>query len=93
MVVAIDHHGALIYHDMSGSLPEGNGTVKPYGPFGFQHHLIHRKEAHCQGERVPEEDSYDEGIAKRLVHAKAIVLIGHAIGKSSAIPRGRTSPR
>jgi hypothetical protein len=85
MVVVIDHHAAHVYHDLGGSRPEDEVTVKPYDPFGFQHHLIHRKEAHYKGERVPEEDSYYEEIARDLVHAQAIVLIGHATGKSSAV--------
>jgi len=85
MVVVIDHHAAHLYQDLGGSVPEDEVTVKPYDPFGFQHHLIHRKEAHYQGEHVPEEDSYYEEIAKDIVHAQAIVLIGHATGKSSAV--------
>jgi hypothetical protein len=85
MVVVIDHHAAHIYHDLGGSRPEDEVTVKPYDPFGFQHHLIHRKEAHYKGEHVPEEDSYYEEVAADLVHAKAIILIGHARGKSSAV--------
>ena len=85
MVVVIDHHVAHIYHDLGGSLPQDELTVKPYDPFGFQHHLIHRKEAHYKGEHVPEEDSYYEEIAKDIVHAEAIILIGHATGKSSAV--------
>jgi len=85
MVVVIDHHAAHIYHDFGGSRPEDELTVKPYDPFGFQHHLIHRKEAHYKGDHVPEEDSYYEEIAKDIVHAEAIILIGHATGKSSAV--------
>jgi hypothetical protein len=85
MVVVIDHHAAHIYHDLGGSRPEDETTVKPYDPFGFQHHLIHRKEAHYIGDHVPEEDSYYEEIARDLVHAQAIILIGHAAGKSSAV--------
>ena len=50
-----------------------------------QHHLIHRKEAHYKGEHVPEEESYYEEIATDLVHADAIILIGNATGKSSAV--------
>jgi stalled ribosome rescue protein Dom34 len=46
--------------------------------------LIHRKEAHYKGERVPEEDSYYKDIAMDLVGADAIILIGHGTGKSSA---------
>ncbi|MGB8260073.1 MAG: hypothetical protein WCE75_06970 [Terracidiphilus sp.] len=85
MVVVVDHHAAHIYHDLGGSLPEGEVTVEPYDPFGFHHHLIHRKESHYEGGRVPEEDSFYEEVAKDLVHAEAIVLIGHATGKSSAM--------
>jgi hypothetical protein len=84
MVVVIDHHGAHIFHDLGGSLPEGEVSVEPYDPFQFHHHLIHRKEAHYVGGRIPEEDSFYEEIAQDLVPAQAIVLIGHATGKSSA---------
>jgi len=83
-VVVIDHRVAHIYHDTGGSRPEDETSVKPYDPFGFQHHLIHRKEAHYQGERVPERDSWYEEIAQDLAHAETIVLIGHATGTSSA---------
>jgi hypothetical protein len=85
MVVVIDHHAAHVYHDIGASRPEDEVTVKPYDPFGFHHHLIHRKEAHYKGEHVPEEDSYYEEIAKDIVHAESIILIGHATGKSSAV--------
>jgi hypothetical protein len=84
MVVVIDHHAAHIYHDLGGSMPAGELTVKPYDPFGFHHHLIHRHEAHYKGDHVPEEDSYYDEIAKDLVHAEAIILIGHSTGKSNA---------
>ena len=85
MVVVIDHHVARIYHGLVDSQSQGEVTVKPYDPFGFQHHLIHRKEAHYSGDRVPEEGSYYEEIAMDLVHAEAIILIGHGTGKSSAV--------
>jgi len=84
MVVVVDHHVAHIYRDPGDGQPQGEATVKPYDPFGFHHHLIHRKEAHYKGERVPEEDSYYEEIAMDLVHAGAIILVGHGTGKSSA---------
>jgi hypothetical protein len=85
MVVVIDHHGAHVYQDFSGKVPEVEDTVHPYDPFGFHHHLIHRKEAHYKGERVPEEKSFYEEVAKDLLPAKEIVLIGHGTGKSSAV--------
>ena len=85
MVVVIDHHVAHIYHVVSNGRSEGEVNVKPYDPFGFHHHLIHRKEAHYEGDRVPEQDSYYEEIAMDLVHAEEIVLVGHGTGKSSAV--------
>jgi hypothetical protein len=84
MVVVIDHHAAHIYHDLGGRLPKDEVAVTPYDPFGFHHHLVHRKEAHYKSELVPEEGFYYEEIAADLVHAEAIVIIGHGTGKSSA---------
>ena len=85
MVVVIDHHAAHIYHDLGDTRPQGEVTVKPYDPFGFHHHLIHRKEAHYKGDRVPEEYTYYEEIATDLANAEEIILIGHGTGKSSAV--------
>ena len=85
MVVVIDHHKARIYQDLGSSRPEREGAMKPYDPHGFHRHLIHRKEAHYPGQRVPEEDSFYEEIAEDLKSAKEIVLIGHGKGKSSAL--------
>ncbi len=85
MVVVIDHHAAHVYQDFNGKVPELEETVRPYDPFGFHHHLIHKKEAHYTGERVPEEKSFYEEIAKDLLPANEIVLIGHGTGKSSAV--------
>ncbi len=85
MVVVIDHHAAHIYRDLGGSRPKEEVTLEPYDPHHFHHHLIHRKEAHFQGDRVPEDGSFYEGVAATLVPADEIVLIGHGTGKSSAV--------
>jgi hypothetical protein len=84
MIVVIDHHAAHVYQDLGGSRPENERKVRPYDPYNFHHHLIHRKEAHYSGERVPEEDSFYEEISKDITPANEIVLIGHATGKSNA---------
>jgi len=84
MIVVIDHHTAHIYQDAGGSRPSDGHKVEPYDPFHFHHHLIHRKEAHYRGERVPEEDSFYEEVAQDVTPAHEIVLIGHATGKSNA---------
>jgi hypothetical protein len=85
MVVVIDHHVARIYHDRDGSRPQDEMDIKPYDPHGFLRHLIHRKEAHYRGDRAPEETSFYEEVAKSLVLADEIVLIGSGTGKSSAV--------
>ena len=85
MVVVIDHHAAHVYQDVDEKVPESEKTVKPHDPWGFHHHLIHKKEAHYVGERVPEERSFYEEVAQMLVHANEIVLIGHGTGTSSAV--------
>ena len=84
MIVVIDHRAAHVYQDFGGSRPADEHKVRPYDPFNFHHHLIHRKEAHYRGERVPEEHSFYEEVAKDLTSANEIVLIGHATGKSNA---------
>jgi hypothetical protein len=84
MIVVIDHRAAHVYQDFGGSRPADEHKVQPYDPYNFHHHLIHRKEAHYRGERVPEEDSFYEEIAKDITLANEIVLIGHATGKSNA---------
>lgn len=84
MIVVIDHHAAHVYQDLGGSRPADEEKVRPYDPLHFHHHLIHRKEAHYRGERVPEEHSFYEEVAKDLAPANEIVLIGHATGTSNA---------
>jgi len=84
MIVVIDHHTAHVYQDDGGSRPVDEHKAAPYDPFHFHHHLIHRKEAHYQGERVPEDHSFYEEVARDLTPANEIVIIGHATGKSNA---------
>lgn len=85
MIVIIDHHSARVFQDLNGNRPQEESAITPYDPHRFHHHLIHRKEAHYQGDRVPEETSFYREIAEALVPAMQIVLIGHGVGKSSAV--------
>ena len=84
-VIVIDHHSAHLYRDANAGSGQRDVEIKPYDPHHFHHHLVHRKEAHYQGDRVPEESSFYEEIAQALVSAKDIVLVGHGVGKSSAV--------
>src|ERR1700723_2773310 len=83
-VVVIDHHSAHVYRDANTAGGQRDVEIKPYDPHHFHHHLVHRKEAHYQGDRVPEEPSFYEEVATALVPANEIVLIGHGTGKSNA---------
>jgi predicted AAA+ superfamily ATPase len=84
-VVVIDHHSAHLYRDANAGSGQRDVEIKPYDPHHFHHHLVHRKEAHYQGDRVPEETSFYEEIAQALVPARDVVLVGHGVGKSSAV--------
>jgi hypothetical protein len=84
-VVVVDHHVARVFQDMNLRRPESEVAIKPYDPHHFHHHLIHRKEAHYEGDRVPEETSFYGEIVEALDPAKEIILIGHGVGKSSAV--------
>jgi hypothetical protein len=84
-VVVVDHHSAHLYRDANVRGGQPGVEIKPYDPHHFHHHLVHRKEAHYQGDRVPEETSFYEEIAQALVSAQDIVLVGHGVGKSSAV--------
>ena len=84
LVVAIDHHGARIYR--VDAVPQGGAQrqIKPYDPHHFLHHLTHLGESRAQGQRAPEEAGYYEAVADALTPAAAIVVVGHATGKSNA---------
>ena len=84
MVVVIDHHAAHVFQDLGSTQLRDGITIKPYDPYHFHRHLIHRKEAHYRGDRVPEEPSFYEEVAQALTPADEIVLIGHGTGKSNA---------
>jgi hypothetical protein len=84
-VVLIDHQRARFFEAVgaAGGLEE-RGHLEPRDPHGFLRHLEHRKEADYQGQRVPEADEFYDRIAQRLKGSSSILLIGDAIGKSSA---------
>jgi hypothetical protein len=85
VIVVIDHHAAHIFRDLGENRSRDPVTITPYDPHHFHHHLVHRKEAHYEGNRVPEETSFYEEVAAALVSASEIVLVGHGAGKSSAV--------
>ena len=85
MIVIIDHHEAHIFSDLGERFSHDAVSLTPYDPHHFHHRLVHRKEAHYEGDRVPEETSFYEKVAAALVAANEIVLVGHGTGKSSAV--------
>jgi hypothetical protein len=85
VIVVIDHHAAHIFQDFGESRSQEAIAIAPYDPWHYHHHLVHRKEAHYEGDRVPEETSFYKEVAAALVSANEIVLVGHGTGKSSAV--------
>lgn len=84
MIAVVDHHSAHVYRDSNGSRPQAVQAIEPYDPHHFHHHLVHKKEAHYQGDRVPEDLGFYAEIASALAPANEIVVIGHGVGKSNA---------
>lgn len=84
-IVIIDHHAAHIFSDRGEADPPRATTITPYDPHHFHHHLVHRKEAHYEGDRVPEDPSFYEEVTAALASANEIVLVGNGTGKSSAL--------
>ena len=85
-VVLIDHHRARFFE----ASPQGRDLketahLEPKDPHGFRRHLEHRQDTHLSGQREPEAAEFYERIAERLTSAQAIVVIGDASGKSSAM--------
>jgi len=58
---------------------------KPADPYGFHHHLIHRKEAHYEGERVPEDTAFYEQVARDLVPPEKSFSLATAQERASAL--------
>jgi hypothetical protein len=85
-VVLIDHHGARFFAPADGRHRfEERAHLEPTDPRGYERHLEHRKEADFQGQRTPEAAEFYERVADELKKASAIVLVGDATGKSSAM--------
>jgi hypothetical protein len=85
-VVLIDHHGARFFEPANGRHRfEERAHLEPTDPRGYERHLEHRKEADFKGQRTPEATEFYGRVADRLKNAPAIVLVGDATGKSSAM--------
>jgi hypothetical protein len=85
-VVLVDHHGARFFEPASGRHRfEERTHLEPTDPRGYERHLEHRKEADFKGQRTPEAAEFYDRVADRLKSASAIVLVGDATGKSSAM--------
>ena len=84
LLVIIDHHATRIYA-VEKPRDANPKRIEPYDPHGYQRHLVHRSEGHGTGQRAPEEPAYYDAVAKTLAGADAILVMGHGVGKSSAM--------
>ena len=89
MLIAIDHHGAKVFHiDVSDPDPELH-QIKPYDPHGYHHRLSHKDQSREQGQRATEDPAFYEEIAQTVMTATGsaaahIIVVGHGHGHSSA---------
>jgi hypothetical protein len=82
LLVVIDHRRARVYRaELRGSVPQ---LITPYDPGGFGRHL-HYVQDESNGQRKPERKSFYEAIAKTLLGAEKILVLGSGTGASSAM--------
>jgi hypothetical protein len=87
LLVVVDHHEARIYHlDLQPAEPLDH-VIKPHDPQHFLHHLTHKDQSRERGQRAPEDASFYGRLAEAAASARAIVVIGHGAGHSSAADR------
>jgi len=84
LLVAIDHHGARIYHIDVSSADAAEHVIKPYDPHHFLHHMRHKDRAREHGQKAAEDPSYYVRIAQALAAGGRIVVVGHGQGDSNA---------
>jgi len=86
VVLTIDHHEAVLWrHERPGEPLAG---VKRFHPHDPQHHRdnLHLKHSDdYQGQRAPEDPGYYKVIIEALQHKPAVLVVGDAKGRSSAM--------
>jgi hypothetical protein len=86
VLLTIDHHEAALWRQERPSEPLAR--VKRFHPHDPQHHRdnLHLKHSDdYQGQRAPEDPGYYKAIMKALQDEPAIIVVGDAKGRSSAM--------
>ncbi len=82
MAVVIDHNNTKVYHiDDNLSHPL---VIEHKNEYDINRNHLRQKNSHFQGQRVPEDHTYYEEVAKTIKEAKETLIISHGKGKSSA---------
>ncbi len=82
LLVVIDHREARIYRtELHGSVPQ---RIAPLGAEGANRHL-HNVTDDGNGQRKPEVKAFYDAIARSLIGAEKILILGSATGSSSAM--------
>ncbi len=84
LLVVIEHHEARLYRLAVNSKNPLDDVILPYDPHHFLHHLSHKDQPREHGQRASEDSSFYERIAKAVVAAGRIVVVGHGKGHSDA---------
>lgn len=85
-LIVVDHHDARIYRlDPEIESGETESTLRPYDPKGYIHHLSHKEDGNYRGQRAPADLGYYDRIAAAVANAPRVAIVGHSIGKASAM--------
>jgi hypothetical protein len=84
MIVTINHDAAHIYQE-NGVRLQDEVTIKAYDPFGYHSHATHFKQPPSTGDSFPPVSAFFEQIAKSLMPATDLVLIGEKAEAPSAV--------
>jgi hypothetical protein len=84
LLIAVDHHGARIYHIDVASAEASEHTIRPYDPYHVLHHMKHKDQSRERGQKPAEDTSYYTRIAEALATGGPIVVVGHGKGESNA---------
>jgi hypothetical protein len=84
VLVAVDHHGAKIYHIDVSPADASEHLIRPYDPHHFLHHMKHKDQSRERGQKPAEDTGFYVRIAEALANSGHIVVVGHGKGDSNA---------
>ncbi len=80
LVLVLDHRQTRLLRLEGASVD--HALLRPHGLWGGSENLSHRHDRDIPGQRAPLDHAYLEAIARSLVGADAVLLLGHGEGEA-----------